>query len=98
MKSLFQTIAEEEADIPKHVNKLLGWYERIMLVDDPEFQVTDTMFKSIITNSLPPSWHMFTKPYVHCQTGIPEIDYKTCIPASKLIGIVKEEYGCHLSK
>jgi len=98
MKSLFQTIAEEGADIPKHDNKLLEWYERITLDDDPEFQVTDTMFKSIITNSLPPSWHMFTKPYVHCQTGIPEINYGTHIPASKLIGIVKEEYGHHLSK
>jgi len=35
-----------------------------ILANDPEFSVTDTMFKSIITNSLLPSWHAFTKPYV----------------------------------
>ena len=64
MKSLFQTVAEEGSDIPKHVNKLLEWYKRIILANDPEFLVTNTMFKSIITNSLPPSWHTFTKPYV----------------------------------
>ena len=98
MKSLFQTIMEEGANIPKHVNKLLGWYERITLADDPEFRVTDTMFKSIITNSLPTSWHTFTKPYVHRRTGIPNIDYETRIPASKLIGIMKEEYERCLSK
>ena len=27
MKSLFQTVADEGSDIPKHINKLLGWYE-----------------------------------------------------------------------
>ena len=92
MKSLFQTVAEEESDIPKHVNKLLEWYEKIILANDPEFPITDTMFKSIITNSLPQSWHMFTKPYVRRRTGIPQIDYETRIPASKLIGIINDEY------
>ena len=61
MKSLFQMAAEEGSNIPKHINKLLGWYEWII---DPEFMLTDSMFKSIITNSLPPSWHTFTTPYV----------------------------------
>jgi len=98
MKSLFQTVAEEGPDIPKHVNKLLEWYEKIILANDPEFSVTDTMFKSIITNSLPPSWHAFTKPYVRRRTGIPDIDYETRISASKLIGIIKEEYDRQQSK
>jgi len=92
MKSLFQTVAKEGSDIPKHVNKLLEWYKKIILTNDPEFSVTDTMFNSIITNSFPPSWHAFTKPYVRCQTGIPDIDYEMRILASKLIGIIKEEY------
>src|SRR6267378_4083707 len=92
MKSLFQTVAEEGSDILKHINKLLGWYERIILANDPEFPVTDSMFKSIITNSLPTSWHTFTTPYVRRRTGIPEIDWESHMPASKLIGIIKEEY------
>ena len=98
MKSLFQTVAGEGTDIPKHIKKLLGWYERIILANDPEFSVTDTMFKSIITNSLPPSWHAFTKPYVRRRTGIPEIDYETRVPSSKLIGIIIEEYEQQQSK
>src|SRR6266700_7516048 len=57
MKSLFQTVADEGSNIPKHINKLLGWYKRIILANDPEFPITDTMFKSIITNSLPLSCH-----------------------------------------
>lgn len=52
LKSLFQTVADEGSDIPKHVSKLLGWYERIKVADDPEIQITDRLFKSIITNSL----------------------------------------------
>ncbi len=98
MKSLFQTVAEEGSDIPKHINKLLGWYERIILANDPEFPVTDSMFKSIITNSLPTSWHTFTTPYVRRRTGIPEIDWESRMPASKLIGIIKEEYDRQQSK
>ena len=92
MKSLFQTVADEGSDISKHINKLLGWYKRIILANDPEFSITNTMFKSIITNSLPSSWHMFTKPYVQCHTGIVQINYEMHILASKLIGIIKEEY------
>ena len=55
LKSLFQTIAEEGTDIPKHVSKPLSWYEQIKVTDDPKIQITDTLFKSIITNSLPAS-------------------------------------------
>ena len=98
LKSLFQMVAEEGTDIPKHVSKLLGWYEWIKVADDPEIQITDTLFKSIITNSLPASWNFFTKAYIHCHTGILEIDYKTCIPSSKLISIIKEEYEHHVFK
>ena len=53
LKSLFQTIAEEGTDILKHVGKLLGWYEQIKVADDPKIQITDMLFKSIITNSYP---------------------------------------------
>ena len=98
MKSLFQTVADEGSDIPKHVNKLLEWYEKIILANDPEFTVTNTMFKSIITNSLPSSWDTFTSPYVRRHTGIAQIDYETHIPASKLIGIINEEYDRRQSK
>ena len=98
MKSLFQMTADEGFDISKHINKLLGWYEQIILANDPEFPITDTMFKSIITNSLPSSWHMFTKPYVRRRMGIAQIDYEMRIPASKLIGIIKEEYDRRQNK
>ena len=95
---VFQTVADEGSNIPKHVNKLLEWYEKIILANDPEFTVTNTMFKSIITNSLPSSWDTFTSPYVRRRTGIAQIDYETRIPASKLIGIINEEYDRRQSK
>jgi len=98
MKSLFQTVAKEGSNIPKHNNKLLGWYKQIILTNDPEFTVTDSMFKSIITNSLPPLWHTFMMPYIRCWTGIAEIDWESHMPASKLISIIKEEYDCQQLK
>ncbi len=39
MKSLFQMAAEEGSNIPRHINKLLGWYEWIILANDPEFML-----------------------------------------------------------
>ena len=85
LKSLFP-------DISKHVSKLLVWYKWIKVTDNPEIQIMDTLFKLIIANSLPASWNFFTKAYVCHHTGIPEINYETCIPSSKSIGIIKEEY------
>ena len=58
----------------------------------------DTLFKLIIINSLPTAWNFFTKAYVHRYTGIPEIDYETCIPSLKLIDIIKEKYKHFLFK
>ena len=71
-------------------------YENIKVADDPEIQIADTLFKPIITNSLPISRNFFTKAYVHHCTGIPEIDYETYIPFLKLIGIIREEYEHHV--
>ena len=47
MKSLFQTVAEEGSNISKHIDKLLEWYKIFILANNPEFSVTDTMFKRI---------------------------------------------------
>lgn len=62
--NLLHTIAEEHMDINKHLNKLLGYWECIALIDDEDFQISDAMFKVIISLSLPRSWDNFTESYV----------------------------------
>jgi hypothetical protein len=39
------------------------------MLNNQNFNVPDTQFKTIITSLLPPSWDIFTDPYVGSQPG-----------------------------
>ena len=51
-------------DILKHLVQLRQYYLRINLTTDPDFCISDTQFKVIISSSLPQSWDTFTEDYV----------------------------------
>ena len=92
IQNLLHTIAEENSDINIHLNKLLGYWERIALIDDEDFRISDPMFKVIVSSSLPESWDHFTESYVSGRKGIVENDPKKNIRSQEFIGILKEEY------
>jgi hypothetical protein len=54
IQNLLHTIAEENTDINKHLNTLLGYWELlIVLINDNNFHISDPMFKVIISSLLP---------------------------------------------
>ena len=62
--NLLHTIADENTDINNHLNKLLGFWEHVMLVDNEDFHISDLIFKVIISSSLPQLYNHFSKSYV----------------------------------
>jgi hypothetical protein len=77
--NLLHTIAEEHTDINEHLNKLLGYWECIILMDNEDFCISDAMFKVIILSLLPRSWDNFTKSFVTSRKGMVENDLKKLI-------------------
>jgi len=92
MRNLFHTTAEEGDDISDHLNKLKQYWEKLNLLGDNDFKISDLFFKIIISSSLPPSWDAFTKAYVGGQAAIIDTDPKQHLGSQQLIGILKEEY------
>ena len=64
MRALFRTCAEEGDDLIEHLNKLKEMWEKLNILNNDHFKVSDMQFKTIITSSLPQSWDIFTDPYV----------------------------------
>jgi hypothetical protein len=63
------------------------------MLNNWNFNVPDTQFKTIIASSLPPSWDIFTDPYVGSQPGTrAEVDTRGSVQTQEFIGIIKEEY------
>jgi hypothetical protein len=77
--NLLHTIAEEHTDINEHLNKLLGYWECIILMDNEDFCISDAMFKVIILSLLPHSWDNFTESFVTSRKGMVENDLKKLI-------------------
>ena len=96
IRNLWHTIADEEDDISEHLTNLKKYWERLNLVDDPDFKIPETQFKIAIVSSLPESWDNFTRPYISMSTnkenGATAITTK--ITSQELIGVImiKEEY------
>ena len=55
-RNLYRTQAEEDSNISNHLNKLKLYCERINLMADEDFKISDNQFKVLISSSLPPSW------------------------------------------
>jgi hypothetical protein len=92
IRNLFHTKAEEDSNIIEHLNQLKQYWERITQMDDGDFRISDTLFKIIISSSLPLSWDMFTESYVGSRKGVTETDPKKLMGSQQFIGILKEEY------
>lgn len=93
IRNLIHTIANEDDNINDHLVKLKRYWERInQIADDDLYKFSDSMFKVIISSSLPPTWDTFMEPYVGGQIGTTDNDQKRRISSQKLIGLIKEEY------
>ena len=92
IRNLFHTIATDNTNINNHLGKLKSYWERINLIGDDDFKITDLLFKIIISSSLPVSWDAFTEAYVGGHTGIKDTDPKRLLNSQRFIGILKEEY------
>src|SRR6266545_4216503 len=63
-RGLFRQCATDDDDIVDHLTQLKKQWERLNVLDNEDFRITDIQFKTIIASSLPPSWDAFTEPYV----------------------------------
>src|ERR1700735_707137 len=93
-RSLFSTRAEEGQDINEHLNKLKETWEKLNILNNPNFAISDIQFKTIIASSLPESWDVFTTPYVggHVDETPGVTDTRQKVNTQEFIGIIKEEY------
>ncbi len=90
-RALFGQRAAEDDDIVEHLTNLKKQWERLNVLDDEDFRITDIQFKTIIASSLPQSWDAFTEPYVGRRKGTVETDPKKLTSSQEFIGIIKEE-------
>jgi hypothetical protein len=88
-RKLFHTPADDTTNIIEHLDVLKQYWEQINLVANEDLQISDTLFKVIISLSLPPSWDVFMEPYIG---GIQTAPKKKLQSPQQLIGILKEEY------
>ena len=92
IRNLFHTIAGDDTNITEHLTSLKTYWERINLLGDQDFQISDLFFKIIISSSLPLAWDAFTEPYVSGRKGDATRDPKRTMTSQQFIGILKEEY------
>ena len=90
-RALFGQRAAEDDNIVEHLINLKKQWERLNVLDDEDFRITDIQFKTIIASSLPQSWDAFTEPYVGRRKGTVETDPKKLTSSQEFIGIIKEE-------
>lgn len=92
IRNLFRTVAEEGTNIGEHLNALKSYWERLNMIDEDDFKISDKFFKVVISSSLPPSWDMFTETYVGGRKGEVKTDPKKLTTSTTFIGIIREEY------
>jgi len=85
-REVFCTMADEETNIPEHLNKLKRRREWVNRVKD--YKISDVMFKRTIVTSLPPSWKDFTD----FLTGGANSKSWEHTSAQELIGIIRQEH------
>ena len=65
--------------------------EKLNILHNPSFCISDTQFKAIVSSSLPESWDTFTDAYIGSRRGTAD-NMKEAIKTQEFIGILKEEY------
>ena len=83
-------------DLLKHLDMLKSYCDRINRYPNAEFHVSDMRFKTIISASLPSSWHTFVEPYNGNANNPNDPDYKQHLPSDAFIGLLREEYRIRL--
>ena len=97
IRTLFRCSAEEDADIPHHLDIIKETWERINALGSEHFQISDLFFKIIIASSLPPSWDHFTETYIGSETGFVHFDPKKQMSSQEFIGVIISEYNRRVS-
>jgi transposase InsO family protein len=90
LRNLFHTVASDQTDITIHLTKMKTFWENISAIGDDDFKITDTLFKLIISSSLPASWDAFTENYVGGHVQIK--DSNKVLSSQQFIGILTAEY------
>jgi hypothetical protein len=89
---IYETKASKGDDIPKHLNTLKSYRDRLNKFPNTKFHVYDMHFKSIISASLPISWQTFVKPYNGNANDPNDPDPKRKMTPDTFIGLLQEEY------
>jgi len=92
-RALFRKCASDGDDIVEHLTELKKLWERLNVLDDGNFHITDMQFKTIIASSLSPTWDIFTEPYVGRRVGVAKNNPKKQTSFQEFIGILKEEHA-----
>jgi hypothetical protein len=92
IRNLFHTIANDDSNITDHLNMLCTYWERINMLGDNNFKISELFFKIIISSLLPLAWDTFTEPYISGRKGDAIQDPKRAMTSAQFIGILKEEY------
>jgi gag-polypeptide of LTR copia-type len=92
LRTLMNTIATEDDNIPEHLTKLKHCWDQLSLFGDTNYRVSEFLFKRIIASSLPESWDQFTDQFVAGQLDFVDTDPRKHIDSQQFIGILKQEY------
>lgn len=64
IRTFYRTVASEDDDIKRHLIKLKIAWECVNLHNAGDIMISDALYKIVISSSLPPSWKLFTQPYI----------------------------------
>ena len=92
LRTLMNTTAAEDDNIPEHISKLKQCWDQLSLFRDTNYRVSEFLFKRIIASSLPESWDQFTDQFVAGQLDFVDTDPKKNIDNQQFIGYIKQEY------
>jgi hypothetical protein len=89
---LYETKAANANNLLKHLDVLKSYHDCINKFPNPEFHVSDTCFKLIISASLPSSWQTYVEPYNGNANDLNDPDLKQHMSSDTLISPPWEEY------
>jgi hypothetical protein len=89
---LYKTKVGDSDDLLKHLDILKSYRDRLNKFPNNKFHVYDTRFKSIISTSLPITWHTFIEPYNRNANDPNDPDPQRRMTADAFIGLLCEEF------
>lgn len=92
MWNLFRTAATDDTNISNHLNLMKTMWDCLNMASDKHVQLSDIVFKSIITQSLPEVWDAFTHPYIEEDTKLDD-PTKAMMSSQRFMGLINEEYN-----